>query len=58
MGYRRVTVKITLSVTIDIDEGVPVQEVIDEMDYELTTDMSKATIIDTEMQDYEITESR
>lgn len=58
MGYRRVTVKITLSVTIDIDEGVPVQEVIDEMDYELTADMSKATIIDTEMQDYEITESR
>jgi len=58
VGYRRVTVKITLSATIDIDEGKPVEDVINEIDFSLTSDMDYATIIDTEMQDYEIIDSR
>ena len=58
MADRFVTVEVKVKLTMRVDEGQEVAEVISEMDYDFTDTTTTATIEDTEILDYEITDSR
>lgn len=55
---RKVEVKLTVIVSLVVDEGVEISKIIDEMDYSFSDTTTKATIEDTEIIDHEITDSR
>ncbi len=55
---RKVTVKVEVKLTMKVDEGVEVSEIIDEMDYNFSDTTTQATIEDTEILDFEIMDSR
>jgi len=55
---RKVTVNITVKTTMQVDEGVEVSEVVNELDYNFDDTTTKATVEDTEIVGYEVTDSR
>ena len=55
---RKVYVTVTTRLIIRADEGVDIDEVIQEMDYDFTSQTEGADIEDTEITDYEITDSK
>lgn len=55
---RKVTVKLEVGITMTVDEGVEIGEIINEMEYEFTDTTTQATIEDTEIRDYEVEDSR
>jgi hypothetical protein len=55
---RKVTVTLTIELTMNVDEGVEVQHVINELDYSFTDTTTQATIEDTQIVDHEISDSR
>ena len=55
---RKVYVEIKSRVIINMDEGVEVSDVIEEMDYDFTSQTEGADIVDTEIRDYEVTDSK
>lgn len=58
MADRKVYVNVTTRLIIRADEGVSIEEVIHEMDYNFTSQTEGANIEDTEIQNYEITDSK
>lgn len=55
---RKVYVEVTTRLIINADEGVDIEYVLDEMDYEFTSATEGADIVDTEIQDWNITDSK
>jgi hypothetical protein len=55
---RKVNVMVTVNMNLIIDEGVEVNEILREMDYEFTETTTKATIEDHEIVDWEVIDSR
>ena len=57
---RKVVVEVTTKLVIVVDEGVEIKELIGEMNYDFGFEPgeNRATIEDTEIIDYEITDSR
>ena len=55
---RKVTVEVKVKLTIDMDEGIEVGDVIGEMEYDFTSCTDGADIIDTEVENYEVTNSK
>jgi len=55
---RKVTVELKVKMVIYADEGKEISEVVDEMDYEFTYAESGADIMDSEIVDYEVLDSR
>lgn len=55
---RKVTVEVKVKLTINMDEGVDVSEVINELDYNFTSNTDAADIEDTEIIDHEVTDSK
>ena len=55
---RKVFVKVILNLVIDADESVIVGDVIDEMDYTITSNTVGAEISDTTIEDFEVTDSK
>jgi len=55
---RKVYVTVTTRLIIRADEGVDIDEVIQEMDYDFTSQTEGAEIEDTEITDHEITDSK
>lgn len=55
---RKVYVEVTVRLIINADEGVDVNEVLDEMDYDFISNTEGATIEDTEILEQEITVSK
>lgn len=58
MSYRTVTVEVKVKLTMKVDEGTEVAEVIQELDYNFSDNTGKATIEDTEIRDYNVEDSR
>jgi len=58
MSYRTVHVDLTVHLTMKVDEGTEVQEVVDELDYGFTDTTGHATVEDTEITGHEVTDSR
>jgi hypothetical protein len=55
---RKVYVKVTARLIINMDEGVEVGDVIDEMDYSFTSQTDGADIVETEILASEIEDSK
>ena len=55
---RKVKVKLEVELTIVVDEGVDIGNIIDEMDYNFTDTTTQATIEDTTIEDYEVIDSK
>ena len=55
---RKVYVEVTTRLIIDMDEGIEVDEVIGELDYDFTSTTDGADIVDTEIRDYEVKDSK
>ena len=58
VNMRKVTVELKVKMLIHADETADIIEVLDDIDYEFTYKGTGANIIDTEIEDYEINDSR
>lgn len=54
---RKVEIELNVKLQLQIDEGAKVSEVLDEMDYSFTPD-GRADVVDTEILNYEVVDSR
>ena len=55
---RKVYVNVTARLIIQANEGVEIQNIIDEMDYNFKDTTGKADIVDTEIADWNIQDSK
>ena len=55
---RTVTVKVEVKLTMKVDEGIEISEIINEMEYDFSDTTTKATIEDAEITDFEVVDSR
>ena len=55
---RKVTVKLEMKIVMSVDEGTEISEVIKELDYQVTDTTTAADILDTEIVDYEVIDSK
>lgn len=55
---RKVYVEVKVKLIIRQDDDAKIADVIDEMDYSFADTTGKATIEDTEILDYEVTDSK
>lgn len=55
---RKIYVNVTTRLIIQADDGVNVDDVLSEMDYDFTSQTDGAEIIDTEIRDHEVTDSK
>ncbi len=55
---RKVYININTRVIVEMDEGIDVDEVIQEMDYSFISQTEGAIVHDTEIRDYEVTDSK
>lgn len=55
---RKVYVEVKVKLIINADDGVEIGEIIQEMDYGFTSQTDGADIVDTEIKDFEVTDSK
>ena len=55
---RKVKVKLEIELSMIVDEGVEISEIINELDYDFINTTTKATIEDTEITNHEVLDSR
>ena len=55
---RKVTVKLEMKIVMSVDEGMKISEVIRELDYQVNDTTTTADILDTEIVDYEVIDSK
>ena len=55
---RKVTVKLEMNVVMLVDEGVEISDVVNELDCQVNDTTSAADILDTEITDYEVIDSK
>ena len=55
---RKVSVKLEMHVVMRVDEGVEISDVVNELDYDIRDTTTAADILDTEITNYEIVDSK
>ena len=55
---RKVIVEVTVKLVIEMNKGVEVSEVIQEMDYDFTSTVDGTEITDMEILEHEVTDSK
>ena len=55
---RKVTIKLEIRVVISVDEGIEIAEVVNQLDYQVSDTTTTADILDTEITDYEVVDSK
>jgi len=55
---RKVTVKLEMRIVMSVDEGVEISQVVNELDYQVNDTTTAADILDTEITDYEVVDSK
>ena len=55
---RKVTVKLEMKIVMSVDEGIEISEVIQELDYQMVDTTTAADILDTEIVNYEVVDSK
>jgi hypothetical protein len=55
---RKVYVNVKTRLIIHVDEGVDIDEVMENMDYNFTADESYASVVDTEIREWEVFDSK
>ena len=55
---RKVTVKLEMRIVMSVDEGIEVSDVVNELDYQINDTATTADILDTEITDFEVQDSK
>lgn len=55
---KKVTAYLRVKVILNMNEGVTLQDTIDEMDYSFNPDIDHADLVDSEIESYEIIDSK
>ena len=55
---RKVTIKLEMRVVMSVDEGIEIAEVVNQLDYQVSDTTTTADILDTEITDYEVVDSK
>lgn len=56
---RKVELLLQVKLVVDVDEGVPMAEVVQEVDYEFNNpDSGRFSVVDTEIVDFEVKDSK
>ena len=55
---RKVTVKLEMRIVMSVDEGVEISEVVNELDYQVNDTTTAADILDAEITNYEVVDSK
>lgn len=55
---RKVYVTLSVDLILDVDEGIEIGKVIDELDYNFSDNTNSATVLDSEIVGYVITDSK
>jgi hypothetical protein len=55
---RKVTVKLEMRIVMSVDEGIEISEIINELDFQVNDTTTAADILDTEIIDYEVVDSK
>lgn len=55
---RKVTVKLEMRIVMSVDEGVEISHVVNELDYQINDTTTAADILDTEITDFEVEDSK
>ena len=55
---RKVTVKLEMRIVMSVDEGVEISDVVNELDYQINDTTTAADILDTEITDFEVQDSK
>ena len=55
---RTVAVKLEVNLTIKADDDVEISKIINELDYNFSDTTTKATVIDSDILDYEVIDSK
>lgn len=55
---RRVCVEVKTCLIIEADEGINIDEVLENMDYDFSSQSEGADIVDTEIQNWEIKDAK
>jgi type IV secretory pathway component VirB8 len=56
--HRKVTVRVTFNLKLSVDEGVEVSHVLNEMDYSFSDTTTSADVLDSNMTDFEVVDSK
>jgi hypothetical protein len=54
----KIRLKLQIRVVMSVDEGIEIADVVNELDYQINDTTTAADILDTEIIDYEIKDSR
>ena len=55
---RKVTIKLEMHVVMLVNEGIGISDVVNELDYHINDTTTEADILDTEIADFEIEDSK
>jgi len=55
---RKVTIKLEMRVVMSVDEGIEIADVVNQLDYQVSDTTTTADILDTEITDYEVVDSK
>lgn len=55
---RKVYVELKVKLVIEMEEGMEVGEVIDDMDYDFNSNSDNAEIVDSTIEDFEVQDSK
>jgi hypothetical protein len=55
---RKVTVKLEMRLVMLVDDGVEISQVVNELDYQVNDTTTAANVLDTEITDYEVVDSK
>jgi len=55
---RKVTVKLEMRIVMSVDEGVEISNIVNELDYQINDTTTTADILDTEITDFEVQDSK
>jgi hypothetical protein len=58
MADRRVVVEVKVKLIMDVKKGVSIDDIISDMDYDFSFSGEEATINDSEIIDFEVTDSK
>lgn len=55
---RKVYIKVEVRLIVNMDDGIQVSDLIENMDYDMTSQTEGADITETEIRDYEVMDSK
>jgi hypothetical protein len=55
---RKVFIKVEIKVVINLDEGIELSKIIENMDYDFVSNNDEADVIETELLGYEVIDSK